>query len=237
VAEQKRAKRDLVYETATRKPTHPLIRWGWTRDACRARLLAEFGIVWKKSACVFCPYAGGKSFDSTLRRMREHPDEAATALLLEAPAIALNPNSRLYGKHSLFDRLVEDGNFLAVDLFHARLQQQPWSVYELRRVYFAAKLDKNRRRSAVDPIRKGTSWRSVRPVFTGTMPQAQAELAAAGPVSSDGRVWLRRPAADALYPRAEQFLVATTAGIAPKHRESFPEHWQCLTGETLPLSA
>jgi len=38
--------------------------------------------------------------------MRANPDEAATALLLEAPAMALNPNSRLNGARSLRQRLL-----------------------------------------------------------------------------------------------------------------------------------
>ncbi|RSM68681.1 hypothetical protein DL991_41160 [Amycolatopsis sp. WAC 01375] len=227
VEEMTRAKRDLVYATATRSPSHPLIRWGWTRDACSARLLAEFGVIFQKSACVFCPYAGGRSLNSTLSRMRESPDEAATALLLEAPAIALNPRSKLFGTHSLLERLIADGNTLAVDLFHARLAQQPWSVYEVRRLHFASR-DKDS--GLPDPARKGTSWRSVRTLYTGTENNARAWLAGRGYADDDGRLWLRQDLPD-VYPRAEHFLVATTAGIAPKARPSFEQQWQRICGD------
>lgn len=101
--ERSRAARDLVYASATRTPVHPLIEWGWTRAACAARLLTGFGVVWRKSACAYCPYAGGKSLTDTLARMRQYPAEAATALLLETPAVALNERSRLYGTRSLLD--------------------------------------------------------------------------------------------------------------------------------------
>ncbi|WP_284741793.1 hypothetical protein [Amycolatopsis sp. RTGN1] len=224
VEETARAKRDLVYATATRTPVHPLISWGWTREACLSRLLAEFGVIWKKSACFFCPYSGGRSLENTLTRMRENPDEAATALLLEEPAVKLNPKSKLYGTHSLLERLVEDGNHIAVDLFLGRLEQQPWSVYDVRRIHFAAKNDR---------ARKGTSWRSVRPLFTGSAAEARAWLTQAGPPDRDDRVWMRRQDDAAFYPRGEHFLVATTAGIAEKRRASFAEQWARIVGDTL----
>ncbi|RLK58465.1 hypothetical protein [Actinokineospora cianjurensis] len=225
VDELTRAKRDLVYATATRTPSHPLIEWGWTRAACSARLMAEFGVIWKKSACVFCPYSGGRSLESTMRRMWENPEEAVIALMLEAPAMMLNPNSKLYGTHSLLDRLIEDGNTAAIELFHRRLEARPWSVYDVRRVYFPAK---------DDPMRKGTAWRSVKPLFTGNAHQARALLRAndAGrPVGPDGRLWLRHQDEFATYPKAERFLVATVAGVREKERVNFTAQWQRITGE------
>lgn len=223
--ELSRARRDMVYATATRTPLHPLIEWGWTRATCLARLFKEFGVIWNKSACVYCPYSGGKSKKETLRRMRENPEEAVTALMLEAVAMMLNPNSKLYGTHSLLDLLIEDGNTAAIELFHRRLEAKPWSVYDVRRVYFPAK---------DDPMRKGTAWRSVKPLFTGNAAQARAWLRAndAGrPVGPDGRVWLRHQDEFATYPKAERFLVATVAGVQEKERVNFTAQWQRITGE------
>jgi hypothetical protein len=210
--ETPRAARDLVYATNTRSPRHPLIEWGWTRAACLARLHTEFGITWEKSACTFCPYAGGKSLTATLTRMRRHPTEAATALLLEAPAIALNPNSRLFGAHSLRDRLLADGNTTAIRLADQQLHERAWSVYRVRRLHFPA---------AGDPSRKGTSWRSITVLHTGDHASAhawlrQAALEARCGLDADGRLWHRRAADPPTYPAAEEFLVATTAGIEPK---------------------
>jgi hypothetical protein len=220
-----RAKRDLVYATATRSPSHPLIEWGWTRAACSARLLTEFGVIWKKSACTFCPYSGGRSLQSTLKRMCDNPEEAVTALMLEAPAIMLNPNSKLFGTHSLLERLSEDGATAVIELFHRRLWSRPWSVYDVRRLYFPAKDDRTR---------KGTGWRSVKPLFTGSAGQANAWLRAnpAGrPIGSDARVWLRHQDEFDTYPKAERFLVATVAGVQEKQRVNFGKHWYRITGE------
>lgn len=220
-----RARRDLVYATASRTPCHPLIEWGWTRAACSARLLSEFGVIWEKSACVFCPYAGGRSLEATLKRMRNNPEEAVTALMLEAVAMMLNPHSKLYGTHSLLQRLIEDGNTTVLELFHRRLEARPWSVYEVRRVYFPAK---------TDATRKGTSWRSVKPLFTGSPDQARAWLGAnsgSRPVGADGRVWLRHQDEFDSYPKAERFLVATVAGVQEKERVNFARQWQRITGE------
>lgn len=170
--EQPRAQRDLVYATTTRTPVHPLIEWGWTRAACSARLWAEFGVIWEKSACVFCCFSGtGKSLGSTLKRMREHPEEAATALLLEAPAIALNPRSLLYGTHSLLQRLIDDGNTAAVERFRQRLENQPWQVYEVRRIHFAARCQRQSNFHAPSTLatmplvraRRGERWRRGSP--------------------------------------------------------------------------
>jgi hypothetical protein len=225
--ELNRAKRDLVYATATRKPSHPLIEWGWTRAACIARLFAEFGVIWRKSACLFCPYSGGRALKATLERMRENPEEAVTALLLEAPAIMLNPNSKLYGTHSLLERLIEDGNTAAIELFRRRLEAQPWSVYDVRRLYFAAK---------DDPTRKGGAWRSVTPLFTGSAQQARAWLRnnpAGGSLGPDARVWLRHQDEFATYPKAERFLVATLGGVQKKERVNFAKRWHEITGEDL----
>jgi hypothetical protein len=226
--ETRRAARDLTYTTATRTPVHPLIDWGWTRAACAARLLREFGIVWQKSACRYCPYAGGKSLAATLARMRAHPAEAATALLLEAPAIALNPNSLLYGTHSLRQRLLDDGNTVAVALADQQLHAQPWSVYHVRRLHFPA---------AGQPTRKGISWRSVTPLFTGTATTVRDWLTTAigqpgnHATDADGRIWLRRPDPRAPFPHAESFLVATVAGIEPKARPAFAERWARICGQ------
>jgi hypothetical protein len=223
--ELNRARRDLVYATSTRTPMHPLIEWGWTRSMCLARLLEEFGVIWNKSACVYCPYSAGKSKNATLKRMRENPEEAVTALMLEAVAMMLNPNSKLYGTHSLLDLLIEDGNTAAIELFRHRMEAKPWSVYDVRRVYFAAQ---------ADPMRKGTAWRSVKQLFTGSAGQARAWLranATGRPVSADGRVWLRHQDEFVAYPKAERFLVATLAGVQDKERVNFTRQWQRITGE------
>jgi hypothetical protein len=109
-----------------------------------------------------------------------------------------------------------------------------WAVYEVRRLYFAAD---------GDPRRKGTSWRSCRPLFIGTQAQARAELDRAArqrrrpvTVGDDGhhRVWLRDREPNR-YPAAEHFPTVTLAGVEPKSRPRFAERWAqvCGTDPTL----
>ncbi|WP_410586682.1 hypothetical protein [Amycolatopsis sp. lyj-23] len=179
-----RAKRDLVYATDTRTPVHPLIEWGWTRAACSARLLAEFGITWQKPACTFCCYSGGRSLTSTLKRMRDHPEEAALALL------------------------IEDGNTRSVELFRHRLKNR--ALGRLRRPPHALRGQTGPRPQGHGVAVGETAVHLHRDAARARL----AAVGGDHPIDEDGRVWLRPHHDTAPYPKAEQFLVATAAGAA-----------------------
>ncbi|WP_243088958.1 hypothetical protein [Streptomyces sp. 891-h] len=56
--------------------------------------------------------------------------------------MALNERSSLYWRDSLHRRLTEDGRNRAVlDAFEESLNQAPYAVYEVRRLYFAARIE------------------------------------------------------------------------------------------------
>lgn len=221
-----RATKDDVYATQTRRPFHPLIEWNWSRARCLARLDEEFSVRWKKSACSYCPFAGSQtSLPELKHRMRLFPDSAVEALLTEFRALFFNPRSRMFGRHSLYDRLAEDGNVVALSRFEQQLERSPWSVYEVRRLYFPQAADHNR---------KGPGWRSTRARFTGTRNDALAWIRDnVGSPDDNGRVWIRRQATDGPYPRTEHFIGASLAGTADKERRNFAKHWAAFTGETL----
>ncbi|MFC9249919.1 hypothetical protein [Amycolatopsis thailandensis] len=224
--ELSRAEKDDVYATQTREPFHPLIEWDWSRARCLARLSKAFRITWKKSACSFCPFAGSRSSLPDLKnRMRLFPDRAVEALLTEFRAMFFNPRSRMFGRHSLHDRLAEDGNVIALSRFEQQLERSQWSVYEVRRLYFPQAADRNR---------KGPGWRSTRARFTGSRREALAWMRDhVGAPDDTGRVWIRRQATDGPYPRTEHFIGASLAGTADKERRNFAKHWATFTGETL----
>lgn len=83
-------------------------------------------------------------------------------------------------------------------------------------------------------------WRSVTPLQHGTAREAAAWLAATArghrrtvTRDADGhrRLWLRRLDEDARFPKLEHFLVATLAGVEPKARPGFAEHFRQIGGE------
>jgi hypothetical protein len=63
------------------------------RKRCEEYLRDVFGVEWKKSACVYCPFTPLRA--AALDRYREHPDAVADAMLLEHLSWALNPRATL----------------------------------------------------------------------------------------------------------------------------------------------
>lgn len=225
--EVKRASRDEVYATETRYPAHPLIDWDWSRDRCRQRLHDEFGIWWRKSACDFCCFAGSSTaLPALMRRMREFPDRAADALLAEHRALFFNPRSKMFGKHSLHERLTADGNTAALALFERRLEESLWSIYDVRRIFF---------RKSNDQRQKGPGWRSVNPLFTGSRADTLTWLHSnvSGVADPADRVWIAGDDDLETYPRVEHFIGAGQAGTNKKSRAHFGTHWAAITGDTL----
>ncbi|GAA2803014.1 hypothetical protein GCM10010441_29680 [Kitasatospora paracochleata] len=69
-----------------------------------------------------------------MARAARFPEQIVEAALLEYTAQALNPLFTLYANSSLRQQLHLAGNTRALDLLAARLDAEPWSVYEVRRV-------------------------------------------------------------------------------------------------------
>ena len=146
--EGERVARSMTYNTVYRTAFYPLVEWGWTRTRCEQYLRHVFGIEWKKSACVYCPFTPLRG--AALERHREHPDAVADAMLLEHLSLALNPRATLYGDRSLIQITREDGNARAAQRYESRLATLPWAIYRVRRIYSAAgKADRAVERQAV----------------------------------------------------------------------------------------
>jgi hypothetical protein len=222
--EERRAERDTGYSRPGRQSRYPLIEWGWGRLELEAYLLAQTGIAWPRSCCVFCPFAGSSaSLPGHLERWVQHPDQAVDALLLEHVSLALNPNMALFGARRAIDEVRSAALTSLLDRFTARLDMVEHAVYEVRRVLPVA---------ADDPTRRAPVWRSVEVLATGSA-AAMRELldrhaaAAHVPVErgDDGidRVWVSRRGDT--WPTTEHLIVAAPAGGISKARPGFDARW------------
>lgn len=186
-------------------------------------------IVWKKSACVQCPFNALK--EEALARHRRHPEQVADAMMLEHVSLALNPRGTLYRNQSLIEITDAAGNVLASETYRQKLERSPWAVYRVRRIYLAGK-DKD---GNVRPERKGTAMRAVERL-TQNIPKADAihalhRLAADGDEVHVQRhityVYRRRRAST--FPTREEFLVAAPGVVETKVRyglEWFEQRWE-----------
>lgn len=73
----------------------PLIEWGWDRQECERQIAAAGLPVPVKSACFHCP---SSKVHEIVWLKREHPQLHATALALEAGAVAYHGKRRAAGK-------------------------------------------------------------------------------------------------------------------------------------------
>jgi len=123
------------------EPYYPLIHERMGRAAVEAYVLERVGEKIRKSYCAQCPFSGVcASRDAHEERLRAHPHVAADVLRMEYVSQALNERQGLYGEKSLRGRLTQDGRNTAVlDAFALSLEQAPHAVYEVRRIYHAAR--------------------------------------------------------------------------------------------------
>ena len=250
--EERRAKRDQTYASTTRIPWYPLIEWGWDRPRILDFLQARFGIEWPKSYCTFCPFPGvAASLPVHLERCRTFPEMAAVSLLLEHQAMALNPRSTLYRDQSLRSVIGRDGNTAALEAFDGLLEHGVWAVYEIRRVYFAArtatcrtehpKSCRGTQPDCRDRHRKGTTWRAVRTLAEGTRDDAHAYLKREGALMREPVIAVNDLARVAFrdrgetFPATEGFLVLAPAGVTDKKRATFDDAWLEATGTPLAI--
>lgn len=147
--ELKRAEKDTRIQRQLNKdagrticePFYPLILARQDRAAVERYVLERLGEPVKKSYCAQCGFSGVcASRGAHEERLRDHPYIAADVLRMEHVSMALNERSSLYGTDSLYRRLTEDGrNHRVLSAFEESLDQTPYAIYEVRRIYFAAR--------------------------------------------------------------------------------------------------
>jgi hypothetical protein len=158
--EVSRVERAKVYDTSIRLGFYPLVEWRWGRQACLDYIREKTGILWSKSACVYCPFAHNKANLVTLEaRHIDHPQQTADALMLERMSLALNPRGTLYRAETLMTMTRRAGNTQALGSFNAMLAAGDWALYRVRRLYGA----KAGTEAGVE-AKKGTVQRAVEKV-------------------------------------------------------------------------
>jgi hypothetical protein len=229
--EARRVRRDESNsQDPMRKARFPLISWGWGRQQCEEYLFERFKVAWKKSYCSFCcfPVSMG-AMAAHLDRMRSYPHIAGRVLRLEFTSMALNPNSRLFGEHSLLEQFdpCSERDSRVLEALEEELAACPWALYHVRRILPI---------SRTDPSKRAPALRSVHRITTGSVAQvAEAarerahEHAVAVEENPRGsvRVWVRTRGAG--FPATEELYVTAPAFVHSKQLTRFEAEWAAHT--------
>lgn len=242
------------YDGPLRLSHYPLVLWGWNRERCIQFIYEKLGVIWKKSACRFCPFA--KITFHLIERQKQHPFETAQAMFTERLSLAMNQRGQLYKGQPLYQIVQQSGNVQAVEQFNARLSQVSWAVYRIRRIYRPKPVydgaGKSRRLIGHNPNKKGQADRCVerieiRPteIEAITLLRILAAQQSAEPYWMHGLWYAHVRRCGSTYPTSEEFLVAAPANVETKARNSvdhFEFKWNGLADlycgqDDLPLFA
>lgn len=213
--ETERVEKDQGYTRLSRQASYPLVEWNWNREKCIEYIKSLTGVAWKKSACVFCPFASLKG-SGCVDRYRENPEAAAKALAVEFMSLVLNPRMGIFGERTLRQIVEKSDNDKAIATFQERLDKhETWAVYRVRRAY----------------VGKAKASRELTTVFTGTRKEAAQKLIelSHGFVETDQhgivRAYMERRREN-VYPTREDMFVLGPAGVPDKvERKTFNDRW------------
>jgi len=178
-----------------------------------------------------------------IARQKQFPDQIAGAMALERLSLAMNPRGRLYKKESLYQIVTDSGNGPALDLFRGELQNVPWGLYRVRRIYQPKAVYEgkgtSRKLVGYDSTKKGTAQRCVEK--TAEFKNAAAALRHLHHVAEQKELhvhvlhelsYANVSQCGQTYPTAEEYYVAAPALVETKARngvDKFDENWSDLT--------
>lgn len=242
------------YDRPSRVSHYPLVLWGWSRQKCLDYIKEKLGITWRKSACRFCPFA--RITPDLIDRQKQFPNDTASSMFTERLSLAMNQRGQLYKGQPLYQIVAQSGNEQALAHFQTRMDQVPWAVYRVRRIYKPKAIyagdGKSRRLVSRDPHKKGNADRCVeRLEVVDTEQEAYARLRALAvhhrvePYRLHDLWYAHVRRCQDTYPTSEEFLVAAPANVATKARygvEKFDAKWADLADlycghDDLPLFA
>lgn len=232
VDETKRAGKADGYTCQGHQFLYPLIEWGWTRDDCIEYLYRTLGVLWRKSACSYCPF---QQKQAAIARYDRDPKAAGFTLLMEMNALAFNPRMHLFSSGTAYDLMAKSGNQAAFDELEQLLQQLQWAVYHVQRTYKQL-IGKNGKPYV-------NSDRNVVLINEGNKAQMESKLEVIcqrhhAPVEDlYGKRCYRYQRQEGVYPAFEEFYVVAPKLAKNKCRnlKAFDQHWRELTGPSKPV--
>lgn len=233
--EVSRVERSALYDGPSRTGHYPLDEWGWDRAKCIGYILQQTGLIWRKSACSFCPFCAEatKGEPDAVRRWEESPEDTAKGMLVEYNSLCFNPRGHLYRDRALQDVVNRIGVTAVQEAFARKLAEIPWALYRVRRIYtkkgkamrHVEKLTPSQTRAFADASLKGVVARDA--------PFATLE------VKRDISYWMFARREENVYPTREGYYVVAPAFMDDKLRgkpEKFNERWEQV-GLGLPLNS
>jgi hypothetical protein len=225
------------YDQPLRISHYPLVLWGWNRQKCISYIKEKLGIIWRKSACRYCPFT--RITPELIARQKQFPKDTASSMFTERLSLAMNQRGQLYKGQPLYQIVTQSGNEQALADFRMRMDQVPWAVYRVRRIYKAKAIyegdGKRKRLVSHNPHKKGNADRCVEKLeILASEEEALAHLRAlascqkAEPYQFHGLWYAHVRRCGETYPTSEEFLVAAPANVATKARygvEKFDAKW------------
>lgn len=216
-----RVNRSCEYNTISREAFYPLLEWGWNRQRCLDYIQSILGVVWRKSACVFCPFNALRG--DAIERHREHPVQVGNAMCLEHMSLTLNPRGMLYKGRSLIQITQDAGNHAAIEQYRRNLEAENWALYRVRRIYSGpGKADRAVEKLA-DFSGQRPAWDSLRDMSIRLgIPVEQYR--------GIHYVWCERRS-ETRFPTREEFLTVGPARVENKARYGlnwFEQRWSAL---------
>lgn len=242
--EQGRVERSALYDGPSRVGHYPLDEWGWTRAKCIGYILQQAGIIWRKSACSFCPFCAEatKGEPDAVRRWEESPEDTAKGMLVEYNSLCFNPRGHLYRDRALQDVVNRIGVTAVQEAFARKLAEIPWALYRVRRIY-------TKKGKAMRYVEKIEAKQDLIPGVVGSRERADTMMAIMTRKSNTGvqcQIQVMRDITYAMFTHREENVYPTREGyyvVAPAFMEDklrgdpkkFNERWERV-GQGLPMN-
>lgn len=239
-----RVDRSMLYDGPSRTGHYPLDEWGWNRAKCIGYILQKAGIIWRKSACSFCPFCAEatKGEPDAVRRWEESPEDTAKGMLVEYNSLCFNPRGHLYRDRALQDVVNRIGVTAVQEAFQRKLAEIDWALYRVRRIY-------TKKGKAMRYVEKLEAKQDLIPGVVGSRERADTMMAIMTRKSNTGVQYQTQVMRDItyamfahreenVYPTREGYYVVAPAFMDDKLRgkpEKFNERWERV-GQGLPMN-
>jgi hypothetical protein len=232
-----RVERSMLYDGPSRTGHYPLDEWEWTRAKCIEYIQEKAGILWRKSACSFCPFCAeaSKGEKDAVIRWEESPEDAAKGLLVEYNSLCFNPRGHLYRDRAMQDVITRLDIYTVLQAFNQMLEEIPWALYRVRRIY----TKKGKAMRYVEKISDGSpAYTGIRSIMMSSLETIRDREGLECMTLRDIRYVMFATREADVYPTREGYYVVAPAFMDDKLRgkpEKFNERWERV-GKGLPIN-